>query len=153
MNLHLVVEYSRINETRRMKEASWFYFSPLEGTMPHRPHKPCSYPGCPNLTTGRYCSLHQKIQNAMYDRLMRSRPASEFYHSREWKRKRSQFLLEHPFCEECRKNGRLTKATLVDHIVPIRQGGSLLDDGNLQALCSSCHSRKSIEEGSRFGKL
>ena len=34
----------------------------------------------------------------------------------------------------------------------VKQGGSKLDLKNLQSLCWSCHSRKSVEEGSRFGK-
>lgn len=25
------------------------------GQMPRKPKKPCAYPGCPNLTEGRYC--------------------------------------------------------------------------------------------------
>ena len=119
--------------------------------MPRKPKKPCKYPGCPMLTDENYCPEHKALVNAQYDKRMRSRPAYEFYHSTEWKHKRRNFLIEHPFCEECYRNGRLTKATLVDHIVPISQGGSLLDDNNLQALCSSCHGRKSILEGSRFG--
>lgn len=120
--------------------------------MPYRPKHPCSYPGCPNLTYERYCSEHRKLVNAQYDARLRDRGTAEFYHSREWKRLRQNFLIEHPFCEECRRNGKLTKASVVDHIVPIRQGGPALEEKNLQALCASCHGAKSIREGSRFGK-
>ncbi len=120
--------------------------------MPRKPLKPCSFRGCPNLTEGRYCEYHQKIVNAQYDKTMRNRSAYEFYHSAEWRRLRNNFLIEHPFCEECQRQGRLTKATVVDHIVPIQQGGALLEESNLQALCASCHGSKSIKEGSRFGK-
>lgn len=119
--------------------------------MPYRPKKPCSYPGCPKLTNERYCPEHKKIMNAQYDARIRDRDAAEFYHSKEWKRLRQGFLLEHPFCEECWRNGKLTKASVVDHIVPIKQGGPALDENNLQALCVSCHSRKSVIEGSRYG--
>ena len=28
--------------------------------MPFKPLKPCSYPGCPNLTSGTYCDKHAK---------------------------------------------------------------------------------------------
>lgn len=41
---------------------------------------------------------------------------------------------------------------MVDHIQPIRFGGAALDMENLQSLCWSCHSAKSVKEGSRFGK-
>ena len=27
--------------------------------MPRKPLKPCSYPGCPNLTAGQYCEKHR----------------------------------------------------------------------------------------------
>lgn len=54
-------------------------------------------------------------------------------------------------CEECLRQGRLTPATVVDHVRPLKQGGAALDFRNLQSLCAACHGRKSIEEGSRFG--
>ena len=119
--------------------------------MPRRPPKPCSYPGCPKLTYERYCPEHKKLMNAQYDARLRDRRASGFYHSKEWKRLRQNFLVEHPFCCECMKAGKLIKAVVVDHVVPIKQGGSALDENNLQALCPSCHGSKSIREGSRFG--
>ena len=34
--------------------------------MPGKPKKPCAYPGCPNLTDGRYCSKHQQKVNSNY---------------------------------------------------------------------------------------
>ena len=119
--------------------------------MPYKPLKPCAYPGCPNLTNERYCPQHKKLTDAQYDARLRDREARAFYTSKEWKHLRQNFLIENPFCEECRKNGRLTKATVVDHIIPIKQGGPALDENNLQALCASCHGSKSIKEGSRFG--
>ena len=119
--------------------------------MPRRPPKPCAYPNCPKLTYERYCSEHKKLMNAQYDARLRDRGAAEFYHSKEWKHLRQNFLIEHPFCLECRKSGKLVRATVVDHIVPLKQGGLALDENNLQALCASCHGAKSIREGSRFG--
>lgn len=118
--------------------------------MPYRPKKPCAYPGCADLADGRYCAKHKKLADAQYDARCRDRGMHEFYTSRVWRKKRQEFLTEHPFCIECRKHGRLAKATVVDHIVPIRQGGPALDEDDLQALCASCHGAKSIKEGSRF---
>ena len=119
--------------------------------MPYKPKKPCAYPGCPNLTSGRYCDAHKKLTDAQYDMRFRDNDARAFYHSHEWKHLRQNYLIEHPFCMECWKKGKLTRATVVDHIVPIKQGGPELDESNLQALCASCHGSKSIREGSRFG--
>lgn len=34
------------------------------GQMPRKPKKPCAYPGCPNLTDGRYCPEHQSKVNS-----------------------------------------------------------------------------------------
>jgi len=120
--------------------------------MPYKPRKPCSYPGCPNLTDERYCVVHKKLMEKQYDMYQRSKESASFYHSSAWRKKRADYLIEHPFCVECNRSGRLTKATVVDHVIPIRMGGELLEDSNLQALCASCHTRKSIKEGSRFGK-
>ena len=48
-------------------------------------------------------------------------------------------------CQACKRGGRLTLATEVDHIKPHYLGG---DDGmrNLQALCRECHALKSLAE-------
>jgi 5-methylcytosine-specific restriction protein A len=37
-------------------------------------------------------------------------------------------------------------ATLVDHIVPIRDGGAILDPANCQPLCRRCHDLKTVED-------
>ncbi|WP_366141808.1 HNH endonuclease signature motif containing protein, partial [Propionivibrio sp.] len=42
-----------------------------------------------------------------------------------------------------------TPATDVDHIVPIRRGGTNKHE-NLQPLCHACHSRKTATQDSRF---
>ena len=118
--------------------------------MPYRPKKPCAYQGCPELTSERYCQKHKVMENSRYNTHCRDMDAQRFYCSKEWRQKRLEFLTQNPLCQECRRRGRLVKAVAVDHIVPIKQGGALLDDGNLQALCVSCHSAKSIMEGSRF---
>ena len=119
--------------------------------MPYKPKKPCAYPGCPEVTNERYCIKHKKFMDARYDVRQRDKAVHAFYVSHEWKKLRQNYLIEHPFCAECRKYGKLTKATVVDHVIPIRQGGPALDENNLQALCASCHGSKSIREGSRYG--
>lgn len=118
--------------------------------MPRKPKRPCSYPGCPRLTDGQYCDEHRKQRDREYNRYGRDEFTQNFYNTPEWKFSRIRQLADHPFCEECLKVGKRTKATIVDHIVPIKQGGEKFAPSNLQSLCWSCHSRKSAEEGSRW---
>ena len=116
--------------------------------MPRKPLKPCAVSGCPNLCEGSYCEEHRKKNNNEYSRFFRSDASKSFYTSKEWRTLRKSFLEKNPLCVECLKEGRYTPAKIVDHIVPIRMGGKPLDEGNLQALCWSCHSKKSDKEGS-----
>lgn len=70
-----------------------------------------------------------------------------------WQRESKAHLREHPLCEECRRNGRITRATCVDHVKP-HKGDQVLfwDPTNWQSLCDSCHSRKTATEDGGFGR-
>ena len=58
------------------------------------------------------------------------------------------FLQRNPLCNECMKHGRLTPATVVDHVIPHRGDQKLFwDEANWQALCKSCHDRKTVKAG------
>ncbi len=60
-----------------------------------------------------------------------------------WRRMRKAFLQRHPLCVECMKEGKVTPATVVDHIVPHRGDPRLFwDVKNWQPLCKGCHDRK-----------
>jgi 5-methylcytosine-specific restriction enzyme A len=86
-----------------------------------------------------------------YNRERRSDPdrTDDFYSSRSWRRLRAAYLAEHPFCEACLGHLIYTIAVLVDHIIPIRQGGAPLEWSNLQSMCTSCHATKSARERRR----
>ena len=107
--------------------------------MPKAPKRPCRYPGCPNLCDkGVYCSKHMQFSS---DR-MRGGAEARGYPSR-WRKARAAFLQRNPLCNECMKHGRLTPATVVDHVIPHRGDQKLFwDEDNWQALCKSCHDRK-----------
>lgn len=120
--------------------------------MPRKPKRPCSYPGCPKLVDGQYCEEHKKLTDSQYNKYGRDDFTKYFYKTPEWRYARKKQLDTQPFCEECLKEGKRTKATMVDHIVPIKQGGDKFAPSNLQSLCWSCHSRKSVLEGSRWAK-
>ena len=54
-----------------------------------------------------------------------------------------------PNCRTCRVEGRTTAATEVDHVVPISEGGALLDLANTQSLCVDHHADKSAADRAR----
>lgn len=62
----------------------------------------------------------------------------------QWRKFRKAWLDANPLCVECRKAGRDTLATDVDHIVPHRGDMELFwQEGNHQSLCGRCHKAKS----------
>ena len=117
--------------------------------MPRKPARPCGYPGCPNLSDDYYCPEHAKLVESGYNRYGRSPEMKRRYHG-AWPAIRKRFLTQHPLCEQCRKEGRVTAASEVHHILPLSQGGSH-DESNLMALCKPCHSRITATEGGRWG--
>jgi 5-methylcytosine-specific restriction enzyme A len=63
------------------------------------------------------------------------------YKTTQWRTDRRAYLAMHPLCVEC---GRV--AEVVDHIEPVRFGGSFYDSDNHQAMCHRCHNSKSGRE-------
>jgi 5-methylcytosine-specific restriction protein A len=85
--------------------------------------------------------------------LDRQRPsaAQRGYDSR-WRKARARYLAGHPLCASCLARGRLTAATVVDHVVP--HGGDrqrFWDCDNWQGLCGPCHDSKTVRDG-RWGR-
>ncbi len=114
--------------------------------MPFSPKKPCAYPGCGVLVDRKqvYCAKHKREKNAAVNANRES--TDKFYNTQRWKKLRAFFRKRHPLCEECLKEGRLNPSIIVDHIKPIKEGGSPLAWDNLQALCWSCHSMKTLRD-------
>ena len=115
--------------------------------MPHKPKKPCAFPGCPNLTDETYCAKHKSQAVNSYNKYQRSSDHNNKY-GREWKRIRARYVKAHPLCERCLAEGRLTPVEEVHHILPVNRGGSNADS-NLMSLCRSCHNKIHIELGDR----
>lgn len=113
--------------------------------MPYKPKVPCKHPGCANLVASgnKYCGGHK----TMHQEEVRS-AAKRGYNSK-WQRKRKRFLMEYPLCEECKRQGKITQATVVDHILPHRGDKKLMwDENNWQSLCKMCHDKKTGREDS-----
>ena len=115
--------------------------------MPKKPRRPCSYPGCPNLCDGQYCEEHRKQARRQYDKYERSPYVNKKY-GRAWKRIRNRYVAEHPLCEMCLEQGKLTPVDEVHHVLPVSKGGTHAR-GNLMALCRSCHNKIHHELGDR----
>jgi len=58
-----------------------------------------------------------------------------------WQQKRKAFLVEHSICRGCGE-----QAMVVDHCIPLSQGG-VDTESNFQALCLTCHNRKTGRAG------
>jgi 5-methylcytosine-specific restriction protein A len=96
--------------------------------MPNAQAKPCSIPTCRHT---RPCPVHG-VQ-----------PRTRVYNQGNWRAVSHTYLQAHPFCVHCRAQHRITLATCVDHIRDHLGDGVLFwDRDNWQALCASCHSRK-----------
>lgn len=115
--------------------------------MPQRAPSSCHRPGCPGLVRNGVCSacgpLRTSRDTAFDDRRGSS---SERGYDVRWQRLRRMVLSAQPLCVECQRQGSTTLAVDVDHIIPIAQGGAVLDETNLQPLCRSCHNRKTRNE-------
>lgn len=113
--------------------------------MPYKPKVPCKHPGCANLVVGgnKYCNEHKPLHPED------TRSAAKRGYNNKWQAKRKRFLIQHPLCEDCKRKGKITKATVVDHIIPHRGDKKLMwDENNWQSLCKPCHDKKTGSEDS-----
>lgn len=69
-----------------------------------------------------------------------------FYNTKRWRSVRNYFFQRNPLCKTCKDNGLIQRGHVVDHRVPIRQGGHEYLESNLQTLCEKCHNKKSQKE-------
>lgn len=109
----------------------------------------CRKQGCKTLTDQGYCPDHQPARE--YDEHRPS--ASKRGYDSRWRKAREGFLKKHPICRECEKVGKLTEATVVDHIIPHKgDKGLFWDRGNWQPLCKRHHDMKTVREDGGFGR-
>jgi len=88
---------------------------------------------------------------------------AEIYNSREWKELRiAKLRSTNGLCEECMKQGIITSARCVHHVVPIETARTkdemwrlAIGCGlqGLQSLCFACHARIHKEIGSNTAKI
>jgi hypothetical protein len=90
-------------------------------------------------------------QRRTYDKRRDEQPWRRWYKTSAWQRRRLAQLTAEPLCAICLKEGRVTAATVADHVTPHRGNADLFWNGPLQSLCDEapwrCHSRvKQLEE-------
>jgi 5-methylcytosine-specific restriction protein A len=115
--------------------------------MPRKPLLPCRHPGCPRLSDQSYCEIHRRQNKSQadreYNKNRRNQELQAFYDSPQWRRMRAIKIKCTPYCEECYRQGSISEAKIVDHILPIKDcPDRRLDLTNLQSLCLSCHNKK-----------
>lgn len=116
--------------------------------MPSSSPHPCAEPGCAALIRGRArCEVHTKQKD-------KSRgTAAERGYDHHWHQARTAYLLTHPLCILCEREGTLTPATVVDHIIPHHGDNDLMwNQENWQPLCASHHGRKTATQDHGFGR-
>lgn len=127
--------------------------------MPYKAKRICSYPGCHEITSERYCEKHTKQsvedkrhRDRQYDLQSRDQKAAAFYNSRSWLVTRRKSLSKYKgLCLHCFEQDTITFADVVDHIVPLEVDWSLrLVLSNLQPLCYKCHAVKTEEDKQKY---
>lgn len=108
---------------------------------------PCLHPGCPELVDApaSRCTRHGGADAV-------ARPnASRRGYDKRWRRYAKAFLQrpEHRQCRLC----AIARATMVDHILAVDGPDDPLfwDTNNHQALCRTCHGRKTNQQDGGFG--
>lgn len=115
--------------------------------MASRPLRPCKHRGCPTLVGGgkTYCEQHKAEEVKWKPDALRGNRHERGYGNAWLKVRASVLRKDKGLCQACRKAGRVTSATDVDHIVNKARGGGD-EPENLQSLCGPCHRTKTAKE-------
>lgn len=68
-----------------------------------------------------------------------SQSTKKLYSTARWLVIRAMQLRKEPLCRHCRSIGRITEATVCDHVTPHRGDRLAFYAGPFQSLCSTCH--------------
>jgi 5-methylcytosine-specific restriction protein A len=111
--------------------------------VPLAPLRHCTAPECRELTRDGRCKQHER-------KAWTSQSAAPVVRlrGRHNQKARLRLFREKPLCAMCEASGRVTAATVRDHIVPLAEGG-LESEDNVQGLCEPCHRAKTATEAAR----
>jgi 5-methylcytosine-specific restriction protein A len=102
---------------------------------------PCLCPWCCGVSVGP-CPCRQTAWRGTSPNRIRGR---------ELQRRRAKLFAREPLCRLCKAHGRVTAATIRDHIKPLAEGGTDADS-NIQPLCLDCSDAKTAAESARGRK-
>lgn len=71
---------------------------------------------------------------------------SHLYNNRRWRALRADQLRKEPLCRYCKRQGKVTVATVCDHIIPHKGNLQLFWQGPFASLCAECHSSVKAKE-------
>ena len=117
--------------------------------MPRSAKVPCRYALCRELLDKPgFCKEHEAMAYKKQRDYDASRGSStQRGYDYRWQQTRKGYLAKHPLCVHCQANGRVTAAAEIDHIIPIQiEPLRKYDRTNWQALCKSCHSKKTAKD-------
>ena len=114
-------------------------------TAPRR-LRPCLHPGCPVLVESGNCSTHGGPAKAWASKA--NRQIDPRLRGRANQRARAELFAREPLCRACKAEGRVTLATIRDHVIPLGEGGRERED-NVQPLCQTCSDQKTAAESAR----
>lgn len=102
----------------------------------HRPHP------------RRSATQERKAQDAVRKK---ESPWRRWYWTARWRSIAKQQMVLEPLCRMCAQAGRVTAASICDHVQPHRGDENLFWYGERQSLCKTCHdgAKQSIERGGR----
>jgi 5-methylcytosine-specific restriction protein A len=76
--------------------------------------------------------------------------ATQRGYNKRWTRAAALYRSQHPVCVMCERDGRVSPAECVDHIIPHKGDQELFwNERNWQGLCWVCHSQKTASEQGR----
>ena len=125
--------------------------------MARKSRKVCNKGGCFELALqgDKYCEEHKltdEYKAKAYDKIRGN--ASKRGYDAIWRKARKSFLAKNPFCVRCMLTRKVTPSTVVDHIIPHKGNMKLFwGKSNWQALCKTCHDKKTVTEDGGFGKV
>ena len=83
---------------------------------------------------GSQCSADDRGDSQMSNRC-------RWYDTSRWQKRRRYQLAKEPLCRMCAVEGKVTVATIVDHVIPHRHNRELFYFGELQSLCLMHHNQ------------